>query len=124
MDLCSPRAAQRVHRYRLCRLRAVRHAQTPSRGFVTRFLPELPDQYDEEKIRDISALLSDRPAVTEEQVKLAFEMKRRYYCTVGDALDTMVPPTVLPSVIVASKRRVLSIWMKRPNCSIPVIFAA
>ena len=33
--------------------------------------------------------------VTEEQVKLAFEMKRRYYCTVGDALDTMVPPTVL-----------------------------
>lgn len=69
--------------------------KTPSRGFVTRFLPELPDQYDEEKIRDISALLSDRPAVTEEQVKLAFEMKRRYYCTVGDALDTMVPPTVL-----------------------------
>lgn len=69
--------------------------KTPPRGFVTRFLPELPDQYDEEKIRDISSLLSDRPAVTEEQVKLAFEMKRRYYCTVGDALDTMVPPTVL-----------------------------
>ncbi|NMB28588.1 MAG: hypothetical protein GX991_00835, partial [Clostridiaceae bacterium] len=69
--------------------------KTPSRGFVTRFLPALPDQYDESKIRDVSNLLSDRPVVTEEQVKLAFEMKRRYYCTVGDALDTMVPPTVL-----------------------------
>jgi primosomal protein N' len=60
--------------------------KTPSRGFVTRFLPELPDQYDEEKIRDISALLSDRPAVTEEiwighvgQIEMLLEYLFRHF---------------------------------------------
>ncbi len=69
--------------------------KTSSRGFVTQLFDTLPEQYDEHKIREVDSLFSERPVVTEEQVRLAFEMKRRYYCTVGDALNTMVPPTVL-----------------------------
>ncbi|HHW94038.1 MAG TPA: primosomal protein N' [Clostridiaceae bacterium] len=69
--------------------------KTLSRGFVTRFFDSPPGHYHDNKIRDIDSLLSPRPVVTEEQVKLAYEMKRRYYCSVGDALNAMVPPTVL-----------------------------
>ena len=69
--------------------------KAPLRAFVVRFIESLPESYDEENIRAIDRLVTTQPVVTGEQIALAYEMKRRYYCTIGDAINTMVPPTVL-----------------------------
>ncbi|HNZ63403.1 MAG TPA: primosomal protein N' [Bacillota bacterium] len=67
----------------------------PLRAFVTGFPEMPPGGYDEGKIREVHRVLSNGPVVTEEQIALASEMKRRYYCTMGDAVNAMVPPAVL-----------------------------
>jgi primosomal protein N' (replication factor Y) len=54
---------------------------------------------------------SDRPLVTEEQLRLAREMRRRYYCSTADALKAMVPPTV----IAIKDRSVLAARLSDPD---------
>ncbi|HZK29026.1 MAG TPA: primosomal protein N' [Clostridia bacterium] len=67
----------------------------PARAFVTHLADQLPEALAHTKVKEIHSLISPRPAVTEEQIALALEMKRRCYCTTGDALNAMVPPVVL-----------------------------
>lgn len=69
--------------------------KNPVRAFVTHLVDELPEKLSRTTVKEVHSLISSRPAVTAEQLALAFEMKRRYYCTVGDALNAMVPPAVL-----------------------------
>ncbi len=45
-------------------------------------------------IKPISELLSDRPVLLPEQLRLAAQMRGRYLCTSGDALKCMVPSAV------------------------------
>ncbi|MDD4324493.1 MAG: primosomal protein N', partial [Eubacteriales bacterium] len=64
---------------------------------VTEILNKLPDHLSEDKVKAVVAVLTGEAVVTSEQITLAREMKRRYFCTIAEALDTMAPPYVLTS---------------------------
>lgn len=67
----------------------------PVQAYVSKILDRLPSSIPHETVKNLAGFLSDRPLVTEEQILLAREMRRRYYGSAGDALKAMVPPTVL-----------------------------
>ena len=67
------------------------------RAYVTEILHELPAHLTPDKVKSVIALLTKEAVVTAEQIILAREMKRRYFCTIAEALDTMSPPYVLSS---------------------------
>ncbi|MDD4324063.1 MAG: hypothetical protein PHR37_04425, partial [Eubacteriales bacterium] len=67
------------------------------RAYVTEILNKLPDHLSEDKVKAVVAVLTEEAVVTSEQITLAREMKRRYFCTIAEALDTMAPPYVLTS---------------------------
>ena len=58
-------------------------------GFVIR-LKETPD-YDERKIRPVTAALEDYPAVLPAMMELAFEIRDRSHCPLCEALRLMLP---------------------------------
>ena len=62
------------------------------RAYVTEILHELPARLTPDKVKSDNALLTKEAVVTAEQIILAREMKRRYFCTIAEALDTMSPP--------------------------------
>ena len=66
----------------------------PVRAYVYKVSEERPPSAKELKLRDISGLLLPEPVVTLEMLELAREMRRRYFCSRGRALRTMVPATV------------------------------
>ena len=70
-------------------------SKAPVRGFVTQLLDSPPQGLPLDSIKAIDSLLSPHPLLTEEQLKLAAEMRRRYYGSLGDALNAMVPPAVM-----------------------------
>ncbi len=65
----------------------------PVRGVVSATMAEFEPDSDF-IVRAISRLLLPRPQVTGELLKLAAEMRRRYFCSRGRAIKTMVPSTV------------------------------
>lgn len=67
----------------------------PIHAFLTELTNTLPKHVKDSDVKPIASVLSSRPQVTEEQIILAFELKRRCYCTIGEALNTMIPPAVL-----------------------------
>lgn len=67
----------------------------PERAYVTHVFNDPPDDIDLRQIKPLEGLAAPRPVLTDEQIRLAFEMKRRWYCTMGDAIQIMVPPTVM-----------------------------
>ncbi len=67
----------------------------PVKAFVFELTDSPPQGLPEESIRAIDSLLSPDPVLTGEQLTLATEMRRRYYASLGDILNTMVPPAVL-----------------------------
>lgn len=69
-------------------------SKTPIKGFVIQVEDRPPSGVAPDAIKAIDSLLSPQPLVTEEQLKLAAEMRRRYYGSMGDALKAMVPPAV------------------------------
>ncbi len=66
----------------------------PVNAYLTELTDTLPSHVKESDIKPISSIVSSRPQVTEEQIILAFELKRRCYCTIGEALNTMIPPDI------------------------------
>ena len=66
----------------------------PVRAYVYKVSEERPLSAKDLKLRDISGLLLPEPVVTLEMLELAREMRRRYFCSRGRALRTMVPATV------------------------------
>lgn len=67
------------------------------RAYVTEILSQIPENLSESKVKEVISLLTQEAVVTAEQIILAREMKRRYFCTIAEALDTMSPPYVLTS---------------------------
>ena len=67
------------------------------RAYVTEILSQTPEHISAEKVKSVISLLTPEAVVTPEQIILAREMKRRYFCTIAEALDTMSPPYVLTS---------------------------
>ncbi len=47
--------------------------------------------YDEQKLKAVMAVLDEEPVLTDEQLKLAFFMRERFFCTVYDAVRAMLP---------------------------------
>lgn len=66
----------------------------PVHAYITELTNTLPDHIKESDVKPITSVLSYRPQLTEEQIILALELKRRCYCTIGDALNTMIPPAI------------------------------
>ncbi|NLJ70098.1 MAG: primosomal protein N' [Clostridiaceae bacterium] len=52
------------------------------------------DQSEFKQIKRIAKVLIQQPIYLPDQIELAKEMKRRYFCTIGQALKTISPPTV------------------------------
>lgn len=46
------------------------------------------------ELKAIESLLTKTPVVTAEQLRLAVEMRKRYFCSFSQALDTMLPPRI------------------------------
>ena len=85
-----------------------------ARAFVVEMMDTAPSDVPLESIKAIDSLLKPEPVVTKEQITIAREMRRRYYCAMGDALDTMVPPTVLK----VKDRSVLAARLMDPEAAI------
>lgn len=51
----------------------------------------LSDHSDYEKLKPITAVLDDAPVLSPEQIKLAFFMRERFFCTVYSAIKAMLP---------------------------------
>jgi primosomal protein N' (replication factor Y) len=66
----------------------------PVRAYVYKVSQERPASSEELELRSISGLLLPEPVVTPEMLELAREMRRRYFCSRGRAVRTMVPATV------------------------------
>lgn len=69
--------------------------RTLSRAYVTSVTETRPTGLDADKVRAIAADPAPEVVLTPEQVRLAKEMRRRYFCTLGKAADTMVPPHIM-----------------------------
>lgn len=52
------------------------------------------DQSEFKRVKSVSKIIFEEPVYRDDQLFLAKEMKRRYFCTVGRALKTISPPTV------------------------------
>ena len=103
----APRAIDRTWTYRIPQAleEAVRpgslvlvpfgSGKKPLPAYVMEISRLLPEGLSPQSIKDVEELVPGLPPVTSEQLRLAYEMRRRYYCSVGDALKTMIPPTVL-----------------------------
>ena len=57
---------------------------------------EVADTSQDKKseLKAIESLLTKTPVVTNEQLRLAVEMRKRYFCSFSQALDTMLPPRI------------------------------
>ncbi len=103
----APRAIDRPWTYRVppaldgqlaqgsCVLVPFGAGKEPVHAFITEIPAEAPKGIPLDSIKEIRQLVGNRPLVTREQILLAREMRRRYHCSMGDALKTMVPPAVL-----------------------------
>jgi primosomal protein N' (replication factor Y) (superfamily II helicase) len=60
-------------------------------GYVTAVMAEVDSDF---YIKPVTDLLSERPVLLPEQLRLAAQMRGRYLCTYGDALKCMVPAAV------------------------------
>lgn len=67
----------------------------PQRAFISEVTEELPEGMGDSSVKEILAPASERALVTPEQLIMAQEMRRRYYCSAGDALNAMLPPAVI-----------------------------
>lgn len=52
---------------------------------------ELSDHSDYEKLKAITSVLDESPVLSREQIKLALWMRERFFCTVYDAVKTILP---------------------------------
>lgn len=62
----------------------------PSPGYVISLF-----EGDESNLKPIERQLTKTPIVTSEQLRLAVEMRKRYFCSFSQALDTMLPPRII-----------------------------
>ncbi len=51
----------------------------------------LAEESSYERLKSIQAVLDEEPILTPEQIKLAFFMRERFFCTVYDAVRAMLP---------------------------------
>ena len=51
----------------------------------------LSDKAEYEKLKDISEVLDTEPVLTQQQIQLALFMRERFFCTVYDAVRTILP---------------------------------
>lgn len=58
-------------------------------GYVLDLSPKC--KYDSKTIKDVAAVISDFPALTETQIKLAYMIRRYYHTTLANALRLMFP---------------------------------
>lgn len=49
------------------------------------------DYYDSDELKSIISVLDDEPVLSQEMIKVAFFMKDHYFCTLYDAVKTMLP---------------------------------
>ncbi len=52
---------------------------------------EVTDHSDYEKLKAITSILDEKPVLSREQIKLALWMRERFFCTVYDAVKTILP---------------------------------
>ena len=52
---------------------------------------EVTDHSDYETLKAITSVLDDAPVLSREQIKLALWMRERFFCTVYDAVKTILP---------------------------------
>ena len=74
------------------------HRKKATPGYVVAILEdsEVADTSQDKKseLKAIESLLTKTPVVTNEQLRLAVEMRKRYFCSFSQALDTMLPPRI------------------------------
>ena len=56
---------------------------------------DVVESVPDHELKCILAILSDEPMLRPDQIQLAHEMKRRYFCTLGAALNVMAPQSLL-----------------------------
>ncbi len=91
-----------------------------ARAYVVGLSPDLPSGVSDDSVKDVRKAVSSQPVLTEEQIRLAAEMRRRYYCSMADALKTMVPPAVMA----ARGRSVLTARLADPQEAMELLDSA
>ncbi|MDI9460625.1 MAG: replication restart helicase PriA [Saccharofermentanales bacterium] len=89
------------------------------RGYIYRIVATPPADLGEIELRSISGLVNPRPLVTPELLELAREMRRRYFCSRGRAVRTMVPYVV---TTVGDKKE-LAARLTDPDCVVEMLAA-
>ncbi|HHU07116.1 MAG TPA: primosomal protein N' [Clostridiaceae bacterium] len=89
----------------------------PVRAYVYNVFAERPASAEELDLRSIANLVLPEPVVTSEMLELAREMRRRYFCSRGRAVRTMVPATVST----VGDRKELAARLSDPACVVDML---
>ena len=65
-----------------------------TRAYVAELTKEIPVDAKDLEIKEIARLVTEGPVITAELLQLAQEMRRRYFCSRGRAVRTMIPAAV------------------------------
>lgn len=66
----------------------------PSHGYVLGIKANEDSDLTDVKLKTVEAILTATPVVNEEQIRLAVDMRKRYFCSFSQALDCMIPPRI------------------------------
>lgn len=75
----------------------------PTHGYVIGLKANQDAELSGMKLKAIDAIRTARPVVNDEQIRLAVDMRKRYFCSFSQALDCMIPPRI--SLLGAKKTR-------------------
>lgn len=90
-------------------------------GFALKFINEIEDNI---KIKEISSIVTTYPVITQKNIELIFEMKRRYFCSYIACIKLMIPTGITKGIghktsdVVCIKNELIEKLKKKPYTDI------
>lgn len=90
-------------------------------GFALEFIDELETNI---KIKEISSIATTYPVITQKNIELIFEMKKRYFCSYIDCIKLMIPTGITKGVghktndVICIKNELIEKLKKKPYTDI------
>lgn len=90
-------------------------------GFALEFIDELETNI---KIKEISSIATAYPVITQKNIELIFEMKKRYFCSYIDCIKLMIPTGITKGVghktndVICIKNELIEKLKKKPYTDI------
>lgn len=90
-------------------------------GFALEFIDEIDDNF---KIKEISSIVTTYSVITQKNIELIFEMKKRYFCSYIDCIKLMIPTGITKGIghktndVICIKNELIEKLRKKPYTDI------